>query len=101
RSRVSSLRRRGCDNSGCQRPPGPARIVTTSQRRNEAHTAEAFMARIVLSGVDEHFPGRTWESPSLLRIGRLEQLDVVLARSSVSRYHAEIRMTERGWRRRD
>jgi putative nucleotidyltransferase with HDIG domain len=37
----------------------------------------------------------------LLRIGRLDPLEVVLDDNSVSRYHAEIRVTERGWRIRD
>jgi putative nucleotidyltransferase with HDIG domain len=45
--------------------------------------------------------GQTWESSDLLRIGRLDPLEVVLDDNSVSRYHAEIRMTERGWRLRD
>jgi putative nucleotidyltransferase with HDIG domain len=45
--------------------------------------------------------GRTWESAELLRVGRLETLEIVLDDNSVSRYHAEIRATERGWRVRD
>jgi putative nucleotidyltransferase with HDIG domain len=45
--------------------------------------------------------GRTWEATDLLRVGRLEQLELVLDDSSVSRYHAEVRATERGWRVRD
>jgi putative nucleotidyltransferase with HDIG domain len=36
-----------------------------------------------------------------LRVGRLEPLEVVLEDSSVSRYHAELRATDRGWRVRD
>jgi pSer/pThr/pTyr-binding forkhead associated (FHA) protein len=59
------------------------------------------MARIVLRGLSHHFSDRTWESPSLLRVGRLEQLDVVLDQGSVSRYHAEIRLRDRVWRVRD
>jgi pSer/pThr/pTyr-binding forkhead associated (FHA) protein len=42
-----------------------------------------------------------WESADLLRVGRLDALEVVLLDPSVSRYHAEIRWTGRGWRFRD
>jgi putative nucleotidyltransferase with HDIG domain len=45
--------------------------------------------------------GRTWDANELLRVGRLEALEVVLDDSSVSRYHAEVRATDRGWRVRD
>src|SRR5947209_9779507 len=45
--------------------------------------------------------GQTWESSDLLRIGRLDPLEIVLDDNSVSRYHAEIRGTDRGWRVRD
>jgi putative nucleotidyltransferase with HDIG domain len=44
---------------------------------------------------------RTWESAELLRIGRLDPLEIVLDDNSVSRYHAEVRATDRGWRVRD
>jgi HD-GYP domain-containing protein (c-di-GMP phosphodiesterase class II)/pSer/pThr/pTyr-binding forkhead associated (FHA) protein len=47
------------------------------------------------------FKGQTWEATELLRIGRLEALEIVLDVNSVSRYHAEIRATDRGWRVRD
>jgi putative nucleotidyltransferase with HDIG domain len=43
----------------------------------------------------------TWSSQSLLRIGRLESLEVFLDDTSVSRRHAEIRATAHGWRLRD
>jgi hypothetical protein len=59
------------------------------------------MSPIVLHEVEGPTAGRTWESSTLLRIGRLGQLEVVLEDSSVSRYHAEVRMTDRGWRLRD
>src|SRR3954447_20029512 len=45
--------------------------------------------------------GQTWEASDLLRVGRLEALEMVLDDSSVSRYHAEVRATDRGWRVRD
>jgi putative nucleotidyltransferase with HDIG domain len=44
------------------------------------------------------FKGRVWESSGLLRVGRLGSLEVVLDDSSVSRCHAELRATDRGWR---
>src|SRR5919201_222711 len=45
--------------------------------------------------------GRLWEAAEILRVGRLEALEVVLDDNSVSRYHAEVRATDRGWRVRD
>ncbi len=56
---------------------------------------------IRLRGMNEAVKGRAWESSDLLRVGRLETLEVVLDNSSVSRHHAEVRATERGWRVRD
>jgi HD-GYP domain-containing protein (c-di-GMP phosphodiesterase class II) len=56
---------------------------------------------IRLRGLNGAVKGQTWESSDLLRIGRLDPLEVVLDDNSVSRYHAEIRMTDRGWRLRD
>lgn len=57
--------------------------------------------RIVLSGVSTPIKGLQWESDHLLRIGRLNQLEVVLADASVTRCHAEVRATPRGWVVRD
>src|SRR5438105_11718778 len=56
---------------------------------------------IRLRGMNGPLKGRTWEAIDLLRVGRLEALEVVLDDSSVSRYHAEVRATDRGWRVRD
>ncbi len=56
---------------------------------------------IRLRGMNGSAKGRIWESTELLRIGRLEPLEIVLDDSSVSRYHAEVRATERGWRIKD
>jgi putative nucleotidyltransferase with HDIG domain len=56
---------------------------------------------IRLRGLNGAVKGRIWESTELLRVGRLDPLEVVLDDNSVSRYHAEIRITERGWRVRD
>jgi putative nucleotidyltransferase with HDIG domain len=58
-------------------------------------------AFIRLRGVNGPAKGKTWESSTLLRIGRLDSLEIALDDSSVSRYHAEVRATERGWRVRD
>ena len=45
--------------------------------------------------------GRVWEFSNAVRIGRHESADVQLDDASVSRQHAEVRLTERGWRIRD
>jgi putative nucleotidyltransferase with HDIG domain len=57
--------------------------------------------RIRLRGLNGPVKGKVWETAGLLRIGRLESLEIVLDDASVSRTHAEIRGTERGWRVRD
>lgn len=60
------------------------------------------MKRLIrLRGLNGAIKNETWEAPDLLRVGRLDPLEVVLNDNSVSRYHAEIRSTERGWRVRD
>jgi HD-GYP domain-containing protein (c-di-GMP phosphodiesterase class II) len=56
---------------------------------------------IRLRGMNGALKGRTWESSDLLRVGRLDTLEIVLDDSSVSRYHAEVKATDRGWRVRD
>ncbi|HWG44885.1 MAG TPA: HD domain-containing phosphohydrolase [Gemmataceae bacterium] len=56
---------------------------------------------IRLRGLNGPFKGQSWETMELLRIGRLGPLEVVLDDNSVSRNHAEIRHTDRGWRLRD
>jgi HD-GYP domain-containing protein (c-di-GMP phosphodiesterase class II)/pSer/pThr/pTyr-binding forkhead associated (FHA) protein len=56
---------------------------------------------IRLRGMSGVVKGRSWESSELLRIGRLESLEIPLDDTSVSRHHAEVRATERGWRVRD
>jgi HD-GYP domain-containing protein (c-di-GMP phosphodiesterase class II)/pSer/pThr/pTyr-binding forkhead associated (FHA) protein len=56
---------------------------------------------IRLKGVNAAYKGRQWDATELLRVGRLDSLEVVLDDTSVSRYHAEIRATDRGWRIRD
>src|SRR4051812_20383919 len=60
------------------------------------------MKRLIrLRGMNGLLKGRIWEAQELLRVGRLDQLEIVLDDSSVSRYHAEVRATDRGWRVRD
>jgi pSer/pThr/pTyr-binding forkhead associated (FHA) protein len=56
---------------------------------------------IRLRGLNGPFKGQSWEAVELLRVGRLGPLEVVLDDNSVSRNHAEIRYTDRGWRLRD
>src|SRR5262245_18855190 len=56
---------------------------------------------IRLRGMNGPLKGQTWDATALLRVGRLDTLEVVLDDSSVSRYHAEVRATDRGWRVRD
>jgi HD-GYP domain-containing protein (c-di-GMP phosphodiesterase class II)/pSer/pThr/pTyr-binding forkhead associated (FHA) protein len=56
---------------------------------------------IRLRGISGDIKGRTWESDSLLRAGRLAALEIVLDDSSVSRRHAEVSNTEEGWVVRD
>jgi putative nucleotidyltransferase with HDIG domain len=54
-----------------------------------------------LRGITGATKGQNWESSEVLRIGRLESLEVRIDDASVSRFHAEIRFTPRGWRIRD
>jgi HD-GYP domain-containing protein (c-di-GMP phosphodiesterase class II) len=53
---------------------------------------------IRLRGVNGAVKGRVWESTALLRIGRLDSLEIVLDDTSVSRQHAKVEATDRGWR---
>ena len=56
---------------------------------------------IRLRGINGIVKGQAWDSPSLLRVGRVDSLEIVLDDNSVSRHHAEVRATDRGWRVRD
>jgi putative nucleotidyltransferase with HDIG domain len=53
--------------------------------------------RIILAGVTQKLEGLQWESDGLLRIGRMENMEVVLNDSSVSRRHAEVRLLAQEW----
>lgn len=57
--------------------------------------------RIRLRGINGEFEGKVWESDTVLRTGRLGSLEIVLDDSSVSRRHAEVRVSDQGWRVRD
>jgi HD-GYP domain-containing protein (c-di-GMP phosphodiesterase class II) len=57
--------------------------------------------RIVLSGHDHRLSERRWEASTVLRIGRGNEVQIVLDDPSVSTQHAEVRATNRGWTIRD
>jgi putative nucleotidyltransferase with HDIG domain len=57
--------------------------------------------RICLKGLTGEIEGKVWESESQLQAGRLSTLDIVLDDSSVSRKHAEVRVSDDGWKLRD
>ncbi|MER3415574.1 MAG: response regulator [Gemmataceae bacterium] len=57
--------------------------------------------RIRLKGIGPMWDGKFWEFTGPVRIGRQEDQEVVLSDPSVSRRHAEIIPTERGWMIRD
>src|SRR5947209_15287371 len=54
--------------------------------------------RIRLRGINGPVKGKAWDSTTLLRVGRLETLEIPINDNSVSRRHAEFRFTEHGWR---
>ncbi len=57
---------------------------------------------IRLRGISDEIKGRSWESDTLLRAGRLGSLEIVLEDNSVSRRHAELRLNNGcGWVVRD
>jgi HD-GYP domain-containing protein (c-di-GMP phosphodiesterase class II)/pSer/pThr/pTyr-binding forkhead associated (FHA) protein len=56
---------------------------------------------IRLEGVSPSVKGKVWEVANPLRVGRLPNLEVPLPEPSLSRLHAEIIPTERGWVLRD
>ncbi len=52
---------------------------------------------ISLTGLSETISGLSWDSKVCLRVGRLESLEIMVNEPSVSRRHAEVRVTEEGW----
>jgi HD-GYP domain-containing protein (c-di-GMP phosphodiesterase class II) len=57
--------------------------------------------RIVLAGMGPKLSGLTWESNKSLRIGRQQNLDVILRDYSVERLHAEVKHQGMRWILRD
>ncbi len=57
--------------------------------------------QIRLRAVTGAVKGQVWESSDRLRIGRQEPAEVRLEDASVSRQHAEVTLSARGWRLRD
>ncbi len=58
-------------------------------------------SRIKLRGLGAQFEGQVWEADGILRIGRMEGLEIILNVASVSRRHAEVLLTSLGWAVRD
>jgi putative nucleotidyltransferase with HDIG domain len=56
---------------------------------------------IRLKGISGEVKGKAWESSNVLRAGRLGTLEIVLDDSSVSRRHAEVRVSDNAWWVRD
>ncbi len=59
------------------------------------------MRSIRLRRIGRDGEDKAWESTARLRIGRLETLEISVDDTSVSRQHAEVYSTSRGWRVRD
>jgi putative nucleotidyltransferase with HDIG domain len=58
-------------------------------------------SRITLCGISPQFEGLQWESNTVIRIGRMDNMEIILNVPSVSRRHAEVLITARGWVVRD
>src|SRR3954452_1316685 len=54
-------------------------------------------ASITLVGVSPPLEGLQWRSDALLRVGRLDTLEIYLNDPSISRRHAEVLATDEGW----
>jgi HD-GYP domain-containing protein (c-di-GMP phosphodiesterase class II) len=57
--------------------------------------------RIRIESACRQFRGRAWESRTPVRVGRADNLELVLDHPTISRHHAEIRFDQRGWMVRD
>ncbi|CAN5520023.1 hypothetical protein BH10PLA2_BH10PLA2_28550 [soil metagenome] len=57
--------------------------------------------RIRIESACQLFQGRAWESRTPVRVGRADNLELVLDHPTISRHHAEIRFDQRGWMLRD
>src|SRR5262249_52606331 len=81
---------------------GPTAVPAGTDVDVGARSGEAGVKpRIRLRGVNGDVEGKVWEADAVLRAGRLGSLEIVLDDSSVSRRHAELRLTEQGWQLRD
>ncbi len=54
--------------------------------------------RLVLHGISGPAIGRVWEISASARIGRFEGVEISIDDASVSRAHAEVKLTPLGWR---
>lgn len=54
--------------------------------------------RLVLRGINGPASGKAWQVGSVARIGRFEGAEIFIDDTSVSRLHAEVRLTPLGWR---
>jgi putative nucleotidyltransferase with HDIG domain len=75
----------------------PSTISKRTAEREEFGVESGIRLRLI----DQATGDKSWESSSRLRIGRLKSLEIALDESSVSRTHAEVFVTPRGWRVRD
>ncbi len=87
---------------GAESPRAPGHWMAKPPSHPQGTGKGIVMKRSIrLRGMNGPLKGQTWDATDLLRVGRLDALEVVLDDSSVSRYHAEVRATDRGWRVRD
>ncbi len=80
----------------------PLRRASFELDAEEWNRGDAKMKRVLrLRGVSGTTKGQVWEHPSLIRVGRLAQFEIILDDASVSRRHAEVRNSTAGWVVRD
>jgi putative nucleotidyltransferase with HDIG domain len=53
--------------------------------------------KITLTGMSPSIEGLSWQTEQLLRIGRQPQMDIMVNDVTLSRQHAEIRLSPQGW----
>lgn len=52
---------------------------------------------IRLRGISGEVKGKTWESSSVMHVGRIGTMEIVLDDTSVSRRHSDLRLADNGW----
>ena len=52
---------------------------------------------IRLRGLSGEVKGKTWESTTVMHVGRIGTMEIVLDDTSVSRRHSDLRLAETGW----